>query len=130
VVQQAMNASLREALGSAAWAGLISYLTGSLCMLLLILFLREGAPAAGLVARSNWWAWTGGIFGAIFIALAILLVPKLGAATFIALLVTGQMLSSILIDHYGLLGVAEHPASIARLIGALFLVGGVALIRS
>jgi bacterial/archaeal transporter family-2 protein len=130
VVQQAMNASLRGALGSAAWAGFVSYLIGSLCMLVLVFLLREGVPPAEAIARSNWWAWAGGLFGAIFIALAIPLVPRLGAATFIALLVTGQMVSSIQIDHYGLLGVPEHPVSVARLIGALFLVGGVALIRS
>ena len=66
---------------------------------------------------------------AIFIALAIFLIPKLGAATFIALLVAGQMLCSLAFDHFGLLGIPVHPASLVRLAGAAFLILGVVLIR-
>jgi bacterial/archaeal transporter family-2 protein len=129
VVQQVLNANLRTALGSAAWAGFVSYLVGTLCMLALALATRDAVPTARIAAQANWWEWSGGLFGAIFIAIAILLVPRLGAATFIALLIAGQMFSSVVIDHYGLFGMPEHPASVSRLAGALFLVGGVILIR-
>ena len=90
VVQQALNANLRGALGSAAWSGFTSYLVGTICMVLLALALRDPVPSAAVAARVPWWAWSGGLFGAVFIALAILLIPKIGAATFVALLVTGQ----------------------------------------
>src|ERR1700686_1859241 len=83
---------------SAAWAGFVSYLGGTLCILLLALAMREAVPLAAAAARSNWWAWTGGFFGAIYIAISILLVPRLGTATFIALLVAGQMLASLVVD--------------------------------
>jgi transporter family-2 protein len=69
------------------------------------------------------------LFGAIFIALAIFLIPKLGAATFIVLLVTGQMLASVTIDHFGWLGLAERPIDLSRLIGIVLLIGGCVLIR-
>src|SRR5581483_183596 len=85
VVQQALNANLRTALGSAAWSGLISYAVGLISMVLLTLALRDPVPSAAVAVRIPWWAWSGGLFGAIFIALAILLIPRLGAATFIAL---------------------------------------------
>jgi len=129
VLQQAVNADLKAALGSAAWAGFVSYLGGTLCMLVLAFVARDTFPSSGLVARSNWWAWTGGFFGAVYIAISILLVPRLGTATFVALLVTGQMLSSLLLDQYGLLGVAQHPAHPTRVLGAALLVLGVVLIR-
>jgi bacterial/archaeal transporter family-2 protein len=129
VVQQALNANLRAALGSAAWSGFISYFVGLACMALLAAALRDPMPAAGAVARIPWWAWSGGLFGAIFIALAILLVPQLGAATFIALLVAGQMLASVTLDHFGWLGLAQRPIDLPRVIGVLLLVGGVVLIR-
>ncbi|TMJ62905.1 MAG: DMT family transporter, partial [Alphaproteobacteria bacterium] len=74
--------------------------------------------------QSNWWAWTGGFFGAIYF-----LVPGLGAAFFIALLVAGQMIGSIAFDHFGLLGLSEHPIDLPRVIGATLLVVGVVLIR-
>ena len=74
-------------------------------------------------------SWTGGIFGAIFIGSSILLVPRLGAATFIALLVTGQLLGALAFDHFGLFGVPIHEIGLTRLVGAGLLIAGVVLIR-
>lgn len=111
VMQQAVNADLRTSIGSAAWAGFISYLGGTLCMLLLAVALRETLPSAGSIAKSNWWAWSGGLFGAIYIAVSILLLPRLGAATFVALLIAGQMLGSLAFDHFGLFGIPQHPVN-------------------
>jgi bacterial/archaeal transporter family-2 protein len=129
VIQQAINANLRGTLGSAAWAGFVSYLGGTLSMLALALAMRESLPSTAAAAQSNWWAWTGGFFGAIYIAVSILIVPRLGTATFVALLVAGQMLFSVACDHFGLFGVPQHSANVSRLMGAVLLVGGVALIR-
>jgi transporter family-2 protein len=129
VVQQALNANLRTAIGSAAWSGLVSYTVGLACMVLLTLALREPLPSAALAARIPWWAWSGGLFGAIFVALAILLIPQLGAATFIALLVTGQMLTSLVLDHFGWLGLEQRAIDLPRLIGVGLLIAGVVLIR-
>ncbi|WP_132254674.1 DMT family transporter [Methylobacterium segetis] len=129
VVQQVLNANLRTALNSAAWSGFTSYLVGVACMALLALALRDPLPSASVAARIPWWAWSGGLFGAIFIGLAILLVPQLGAATFIALLVTGQMLASVTADHFGWLGLAQRALDPPRLLGVALLIGGVLLIR-
>ena len=129
VTQQAINANLRTGLNSAAWAGVVSYLVGLVCMLAFAFVMRDTVPSISTVLRSNWWTWTGGLFGAIFIALSILLVPKLGAASFIALLVGGQMLASMTIDHYGFFGIPQHPADTSRVLGAILLVAGVVLIR-
>jgi transporter family-2 protein len=129
VVQQALNANLRAALNSAVWSGFMSYFTGLVCMALLALALRDPVPPAALAAPLPWWAWSGGLFGAIFIGLAIWLVPQLGAATFLALLVTGQMLASVAFDHFGWLGLAQRPIDLPRLAGIALLVAGVALIR-
>ena len=129
VVQQAVNATLRQALDSAAWAGFVSYLGGTLCMLALAAALRDPWPSAALVARSHWWAWSGGLFGAIYIAVSILLVPRLGAATVVALIVAGQMLGALVLDQYGWLGLAQQPADLKRIVGAVLLVIGVVLMR-
>ncbi|MGE3871251.1 MAG: DMT family transporter [Pseudorhodoplanes sp.] len=129
VIQQAVNADLKGSLNSAAWAGFASYLLGTILMALLALVLRDPFPAAGTLARAPWWAWSGGMFGAIFIGLSIYLVPQLGAATFIALLVTGQMLASVTFDHFGVLGLAQRPIDAERLVGVALLIGGVVLIR-
>ncbi|MGU3540347.1 DMT family transporter [Methylobacterium sp. A54F] len=129
VVQQVLNTNLRTALSSAAWSGFMSYLVGLACMALLALALRDPVPSAAVAARIPGWAWIGGLFGAVYIALSILLVPRLGAAPFIALLVAGQMLASVLADHYGVLGLAQRAVDGPRLLGVLLLIGGVMLIR-
>ena len=129
VIQQVLNANLRAELNSAVWSGFMSYLLGLACMVLLAIMLREPIPSLGLVARIPPWAWTGGLFGAIFIALSIIVAHKLGAATLIALLVTGQMIAAIVLDHFGWLGLTQRPVDLLRLIGVCLLVGGVVLIR-
>jgi transporter family-2 protein len=129
VIQQALNANLRTALDSAAWSGFVSYFVGVVCMVLLAIALRDPIPSASVASRIPWWAWSGGLFGAIFIGLAIYLVPVLGAATFISILVAGQMIASITFDHFGWLGLAQRSIDLPRLIGAALLIAGVVLIR-
>jgi bacterial/archaeal transporter family-2 protein len=129
VVQQVLNANLRAALDSVAWSGFMSYFVGVACMVALAAALRDPVPSVAVAGRIPWWAWSGGLFGAIFIGLAIVLVPQLGAATFIALLVAGQMLGSVAFDHFGWLGLAQKPVDPSRLLGIALLIGGVVLIR-
>ena len=129
VVQQILNANLRVQLSSAVWSGFASYVLGVLCMVALAVGLREPLPSAAVMARVPWWAWTGGFFGAVFIAISILVAQRLGAAALIALLVTGQMVAAIALDHYGWLGLTQRPIDLPRLIGVCLLIGGVVLIR-
>ena len=129
VFQQAVNANLSHELGSPWWAGFISYLGGTLAMLAAITVLREPWLTGAAMSRTSWMSWTGGIFGAIYIAISILLLPRLGAALVVALIVLGQMLGALAFDHFALLGVPENPVSLTRVAGAALLVAGVVLIR-
>jgi len=129
VFQQAVNANLRAELGSAWWAGFVSYLGGAIVMLAVALLLREPAAWSSAVAQNRWLSWSGGIFGAIYIAVSIFLLPRFGAATVIGLIVAGQMLGSLAFDQFGLFGLQTHTLSPVRLIGAVFLVAGVVLVR-
>jgi transporter family-2 protein len=124
-----LNASLRASIGSAVWAAFISYFVGALTLLLVLLATREPWLSSAAIAKSSLWSWTGGVFGTIYIVVAILLLPHMGAATAVALLVAGQMLGSLVFDHYGLFGLAQHPVDLSRLAGAVLLIAGVVLIR-
>lgn len=127
--QQVLNGSLRTALGSPAWAGLVSYAGGLLTMIVAVIALGEGVPSLRVMAGVPWWAWSGGLFGGAFILLAILLLPSLGAATLFALVIAGQVLAAVTLDHFGAFGLTPHPISTVRLIGAAFLIAGVILVR-
>lgn len=128
-VQQVLNGSLRIALQSPAWAGFASYLGGLLTMILVLLALREQMPSWKLVTATPWWAWSGGILGGVFILLVILLLPSLGAATLLALVVAGQMSAAVIMDHFGAFGLSQHSLSISRLLGVALVIGGVVLIK-
>jgi len=129
VVQQVVNAQLRTELASVWWAGFVSYLGGTLAMLAMIVVLREPMLSLGMIGRTNLSAWTGGVFGALYIAISILLVPRLGAATVVALIVVGQMLTALAFDHYAMLGAPHYPLTPARLLGAALLIAGAILMR-
>jgi bacterial/archaeal transporter family-2 protein len=129
VFQQAVNANLRVEIGSPWWAGFVSYLGGTVVMLAVALALREPLASMEAVSRTSWVSWLGGLFGAIYIGISILMLPRLGAALVVALIVLGQMTTAIVFDHFGLLGVHEHPITLPRLLGTVLLVAGVALTR-
>ena len=128
-VQQVLNGSLRASLNSPAWAGFASYLGGLLTMIVVLLAMREQMPSWKLVTATPWWAWSGGILGGVFILLVILLLPSLGAATLLALVVAGQMSAAIIMDHFGAFGLAQHSVSVSRLIGVALIIGGVVLMK-
>ena len=127
--QQVVNADLRSQLGSPWWAGVVSYVVG-LVLMLAMAFTVGGARLPSVVnVRGPWVIWAGGLFGSFFIATAILLVPRFGAAIFLALVVVGQMLGSLAFDQFGILGLPQHTAGPVRVVGAAFLILGVVLIR-
>jgi transporter family-2 protein len=129
VVQQAVNSNLRVEIGSAWWAGFVSYLGGAIVMLAMVVLMRAPMLSPGVVSTSTWWSWTGGLFGAIYIAISILLLPRLGAFAVIALIVVGQLVTSLVFDHFGILNVPQYSISITRMLGGVFLLAGAVLIR-
>ena len=129
VVQQAVNANLRAELSSPWWAGFFSYLGGTLVTLIMIALMREPFLSTSAIARSTWWSWSGGLFGAIYIAILIMLLPRIGTFAIVVLIVIGQIGTSLAFDHFGVMNVPHYPITISRMFGAVFLVVGVILIR-
>ncbi|GGI20816.1 DMT family transporter [Oxalicibacterium faecigallinarum] len=128
--QQVLISNLRLQIGSAWWAAVASYLVG-LLFTLIVAAIAPGPKLAEVLPRSgDWLPWMGGIFGAIFLAITIMMVPKLGAATTISLIIVGQMMLSLIMDHFGLFGLPIQPISLLKLAGAGLLIAGVALIRA
>ncbi|MBA1203314.1 DMT family transporter [Pseudomonas capeferrum] len=122
--QAGSNAALGRALGHPLWATLSSLTVSVLVVVPLMLLMRVPAPALGAAAQGPTWWWLGGVAGVAYITAALVLTPKLGAASFIVSVIAGQMLASLLIDHYGLMGLAPKPIGLGRFAGvALILLG-------
>lgn len=128
-LQSAINANLSRGLGHPLWATLASLLVSVLVLLPVIISLRLPLPSLGFISKAPLWMWAGGAFGVCFIALALMLLPKLGASGFIALALAGQVVASLVLDHFGLFGLVERHLTLPRLLGAVLLVAGVALIQ-
>jgi len=128
-VQSVVNHNLRVAIGNPVRAAFISFLTGTVLLFIVAFAIPKRWPDFVPLFGSSWWIWTGGLFGVAMVLSAILVAPRLGTAVFISLVVTGQLVVSIFIDHYGFLGIDRHPISIWRVCGAAFLLAGVVLIR-
>jgi len=127
-LQTGSNTRLKEALGQPLQAVVISSLMGIVLLCLVIVVTRTPLPSSGRLIGAPWTAWLGGILGAAYAVTVVVLARQLGAATLTALVVTGQLVCSVVLDHFGLLGFELHAAGAARLAGCALLLAGTALI--
>ena len=129
-VQAAANGNFRKSLGdNPLWAAFFSICGTSLVAVVAMLVLRPPVPSADAIRAAPWWNWTGGPLGALIVLAGAALTRELGAALFIALVVGGQLLCSLALDHFALLGLNAQPITPGRLLGALLVVAGVLCIK-
>jgi len=89
---------------------------------------RGGLGNLGHVGRAPWWAWIGGLLGAVYVTVALVAVRTLGASGLTAVVITGQLVISVVIDRFGLLGVARQHVGAQRIVGLVLLAAGVLLV--
>ncbi|EIJ41556.1 hypothetical protein BegalDRAFT_0644 [Beggiatoa alba B18LD] len=128
-LQAGVNATLSRHLASPALAALISFAIGTLALLAYYFLTRQAFNNFAVIKTMPYWVWIGGLLGAFYVLIAVMVAHKLGAATLIALTVAGQMFASLILDSYGLVGFAETELSTGRIIGAVLLILGVVLIK-
>ncbi len=131
IIQSGANTQLREIVGNPFMAALISFASGTVVLILINLF--TGFQSQGLslqnIQRSSWWMWTGGMLGVFFICSVIFMAPKVGPTKLFGLIIASQLIFSVVVDHFGLLGFTEQPINIKKLLGVLMLIGGSFLIQ-
>jgi transporter family-2 protein len=125
----AIDAHLSRVVGHPLTTALISVGVSAICMIVALLVLRIPLPIRGTLGGVAPWVWAGGALGAIYVTLSILAVPRLGAAVMVAVAVTGQLATALVLDHVGAFGLAVHGITLWGVAGALALVIGVILIR-
>lgn len=122
--QGATNAQLNKQTHSPLWAAIIVYASGLLGLLLAQAFARQAFPA-GTLRQVNWWAWMGGLISLISTIVGLTLTQKLGSGLFTGLSLTAAVITSVMVDHFGIVGLKQHTASPGRLVGCALLIAGI-----
>ncbi len=128
-VQAGINAEFRRHAAHPLWAGTLNFVVGLAAILIATVVLRAATPSVERVSAAPWWAWCGGLLGATLVVTSVVSAPRLGAALLVACLVSGQLIASVFLDQMGLVGYPVRPVTWERLVGVLFLFGGVLLIQ-
>ena len=127
-VQAAANAALSKSIrGNVPASALILFLVAGAATVLALLLTREPTPTVASLRAAPWWSYLGGLIVAFYVFSITFLAPRIGVGTAISLIVTGQILAALTIDHFGLLRSLTFPLTPVRLLGAVLMGIGVFL---
>ncbi|MBB6610851.1 DMT family transporter [Pontibacter sp. Tf4] len=129
VVQTGVNSQLNFLTNNPVFTALISFVVGTLGILLYLLFTDRNALLQPTGFKGQWWLYVGGLLGAFYITAVVIVAPRLGAATTIGLIVASQLIFAVIFDHFGWLGFPVKEVSLIRIVGVILLIAGVFLIR-
>jgi transporter family-2 protein len=127
-IQAPTNAILGKASGSPVVAAFISFVVGTLALGAMVAA-SSGRLFAPELRQVPWYAWLGGFYGAFFVAMAAFAAPRIGVATMLTAAIGGQILAALMLDHFGLLGLARQQVSVERIAGAVLVLIGAVLVR-
>ncbi|MCI1254264.1 MAG: DMT family transporter [Bifidobacterium tibiigranuli] len=129
--QTTVNGRLGTVLGSPEAASFASFSVGVTCIALFILVtIRSHTHILATAAALPWWAWAGGgVLGALYVLANAIDAPLLGTSLTVSVVLFGQIVGGLTIDHFGLLGLARRPVTTQRVIGAALVLIGIVLTR-
>jgi transporter family-2 protein len=125
--QAGLNAELTRYLRHPYLAAFISLSIGALLMSFIILF-HGGFGELKRLTNAPPYLFLGGLLGAIFVGSSLFFIPRMGATAMIAAFITGQLMGSVLVDHFGLMGLTPNPVTITRIMGIILLFAGLFLV--
>jgi bacterial/archaeal transporter family-2 protein len=127
--QTGVNSQLRTDTNNPVLTALISFGVGTVALLVMYFAFFRHAPTFPATTSFEWWKFTGGLLGVIYVTVVVIAAPKIGAANALAFIVGGQFIMAIIIDHYGWMRLPVTPISYSRIIGIALLLVGVYLIQ-
>jgi bacterial/archaeal transporter family-2 protein len=128
-VQFGINAQLATWLDSPVRAAFVSFLTGAIVLAGAAALVFKPLPSVSRLGHAPWWVWLGGALGAFYVAGSIVAAPRLGATALIAVVIAGQSLASVVVDHFGWVGFEPKHVSAGRIGGMALVLAGAALVR-
>nr|WP_268872510.1 DMT family transporter [Lactiplantibacillus fabifermentans] len=127
--QTAINGHLGVVLGSSVKAAFISFLVGTVTLVIANLLLQPKLQIVQGEHGNPWWMWLGGVFGGLFVAGNAYLVPSLGTGLAVVVILVGQMSGGLVVDQFGLLESAKNPITLLKIVGIIVMLIGVGIIR-
>ena len=129
-LQAVLIAKMAKAIGNPIYASFISFVTGSLVVLVFLLMTKVNLSIITQATNLHWSVWFAGVLGAFYVCTVIILTPQLGATLTFALVIAGQLSIAVVLDHYGWFGLPVHVFNWSRIAGLLLITAGVVLIRN
>lgn len=127
-IQAQTNAGFSKATGSPFMTGLMVFVIGVLFMAAFVASTSTPLPTVTQLKAAPWYAYLGGLIVPTYVISITLLVPRIGVGTAIGLIVTGQILCAVAIDHFGLFNATIRRVDVSRMIGMLLMIAGVYLV--
>lgn len=128
-LQGGINSKLAKSLQSPFQSAFISFLVGTFALAVLLAFTPHRFPSFSNLKGVPFYYFAGGLLGTVYVSSSIILIPKIGAASLVFALLAGQMLSSLLIDQFGLFGLPVKPVTLTKTIGIILIFTGVWLLN-
>ena len=119
-LQAPINSLLGRSIGT--WqAAFLSFAIGTLALACIAALATGGLGQVADVRGVPWYYLTGGLLGALYVTTILVTVRTLGAGGIVAATVAGQLALSVVVDHFGLVGVARQPISALKILGVVLL---------
>ena len=127
--QTGVNSQLRTDTNNPVLTALISFGVGTIALLVLYFTIFRQTPTFPHHYTYEWWKFTGGLLGVLYVTGVVIAAPRIGAANALAFIVGGQFVAAIIIDHFGFMNLPVTPVSWYRISGIVLLLLGVYLIQ-
>ena len=133
-LQVGINGELRSKIGNPILSSLISFGVGTLGLaIVFFITVMNGSSTlqtANNIKNTSWWMFIGGLLGAFYIFTTIFTSPKIGFANMFSLVICGQIVLTVIFDHFGLLGNEIHLLTPIKTLGVILLILGVYIIQT
>lgn len=129
-MQAPINAELAARLGHPLSAALWSFCVGTVALAVVVLLFARGSTDLGaLRSMPLYMLIGGGLLGAVYVLVNLVVAPKIGIAALMALSIAGQLAAALLLDRFGLFDLAQRELSVGRVSGVVLVLVGALMVR-
>lgn len=122
-IQGSLNSALSKTVGLLETTFIVN-LTGTILIVVLLFIMKMGKGNLQAWPEAPWYAYLGGVVGVGIIYLVAASIPEVGVANATTAIIVGQVLTAIIIDHFGAFGLERIHYGYNQIIGLLLLVVG------